>query len=847
MVKIRRFKKLIKEGMESIPIKKREYDIYDTMAKLINQKKLDLQKLYSHNLENSGITIPLHKLNAELIVDTNDGKKIKINPAEIASYCEYVKTQAISDNNIGIIISKFQKPLLWTLSERISTAACDGLRIVFNPVFAYKLISMGKDDFLNNRAKGDSKKYQSNRERNQAVSKYFLYVLMHEAYHALYRHIEAGELKEETSEGKNAELANVAMDAEINRDIERQFMQFSGCTNTLNGVFDPRFPVENWEEIFDAYFYKNMELPAHEESSNDQNWSEPKVKIKPKEQREMDGPQPPPPPGPDQEFSDDYKKGWSDAIDDVTSSKVDPKTYNPKSGSSDYDQGYNDCMSQIKEGVENGIDLPKNPPQGGNNNGPGLRPIPWDIKQTPQGPGGDPGLDPDNDNNKNDIKDPGGNPGNDNKNNIKDPGGNPGNDNNKNNITDPGGNPGNDDNKNGIKDPGNLPTKMDDKSEDYQRGYQDELNKELEKMGIHVPNVLDPNSFNGSSEEMSGREQARKDIKKIEKDLSSQIEDEMSQDKDFDKLSQEYEGAEVKTSTSDHFGGVDMISREEMAKIAKEQGQPYTNEELACDITEVQRKYQEKVLNNINQPDLKRKLEGIKNELDKREAIIPDWRSKLKHLFTEAMKTKTIPTRRRKLLGQDWRLDRALPYAEKPIEEILGANIFYLIDSSGSMTQFGGDNIWYQIFKEIITLEKSCKILKSARAYFNDNIISPKDVEMWDLKTSKDKILDKLKQTKSPGGTDIPGNVVSVTKLPKPYYFHTIDKHTLIMVFTDGEDNFQNFHNTLKLIPIKIRKDIIFTVFNSKSFLLDLIATLTKCGIPHKNIIAINTDSIKIK
>ena len=287
MVKIRRFKKLIKEDASSNPyltqpIKKVEQDIYDSMAKIMNQKKLDLRKLYSRNIENSGLTIPLNKLNTDIVVDV-DGKKETINPAQIASYCEYVKSQAMADPDIGVIISRFQKPLLWTLSPDLSTAACDGIRIVFNPVFAQKLLSMGAANFKKNR---DPKKVQSSSEKNIAVAKFFLYVLMHEAYHSLYRHIEAAEMKEETSEGKNHLLSNIAMDAEINRDIENQFMQFAGCTNALDGVFDPRFPNETWSEIFDAYYYKNMTPPEHEELS--EHWADPPIKIKPKEQRETD-------------------------------------------------------------------------------------------------------------------------------------------------------------------------------------------------------------------------------------------------------------------------------------------------------------------------------------------------------------------------------------------------------------------------------------------------------------------------------------------------------------------------------------------------------------------------------
>lgn len=88
------------------------------------------------------------------------------------------------------------------------------------------------------------------------------------------------------------------------------------------------------------------------------------------------GPPPPPPGG----FSDDYKRGWSDAIRDVTQGKVDPLKRTPKMPQNDYDQGYEDAMGQMKEGLEHGITIPKSKGgDSGQQNKDGLRQIPWDI------------------------------------------------------------------------------------------------------------------------------------------------------------------------------------------------------------------------------------------------------------------------------------------------------------------------------------------------------------------------------------------------------------------------------------------------------------------------------------
>lgn len=82
-----------------------------------------------------------------------------------------------------------------------------------------------------------------------------------------------------------------------------------------------------------------------------------------------------------------------------------------------------------------------------------------------------------------------------------------------------------------------------------------------------------------------------------------------------------------------------------------------------------------------------------------------------------------------------------------------------------------GNGIFYQIFKEIVTLEKQCKVLNSARAYFTTGAIHPEDVEMWNIKTPISKRLELLGDRGGSGGTDIPGNTISVTKLKKPYYY----------------------------------------------------------------------------
>lgn len=75
--------------------------------------------------------------------------------------------------------------------------------------------------------------------------------------------------------------------------------------------------------------------------------------------------------------SDDYRKGWTDAIQDALDKKVDPKTFKPKKSKNDYDNGYNDAMSEMKEGMENGVKLSKGGSGGGGSSD--LPEIPWET------------------------------------------------------------------------------------------------------------------------------------------------------------------------------------------------------------------------------------------------------------------------------------------------------------------------------------------------------------------------------------------------------------------------------------------------------------------------------------
>ena len=348
------------------------------------------------------------------------------------------------------------------------------------------------------------------------------------------------------------------------------------------------------------------------------------------------------------------------------------------------------------------------------------------------------------------------------------------------------------------------------------------------------------------AEEQRGREQAKKDIKGLTEQIEEQVETEKAEMSDTDKISEGLKDSVFETNTSDVFGGADMLSREEMAELAAQAGDPYTTEDLTSDTNELDRNYVGKIMDKLQNKELTEKLTNLQDKL-KAVVSLANWKNKLKKHFRDAMTSDTEMIRSKRVMSQTWRSDRANPYKERDVKENLGANIFYLIDNSGSMYGYGGDSVFYQIFKEIITIEKSCKVLSSARAYFASNTILPRDVEMWDYKTPEDKILDKLADRGGSGGTDIPGNVLAVTKLKKPYYYNTGTRHTTIIVFTDGDNNDPRGWKLLQSIPSKIRKDLVFVLINDKQNIMRFMSEIMANGVPLKNILGINTAEFKAK
>lgn len=817
-------------GVKMKSAEENQRELAGLWGRLMKQKSLDLRKLYKGaTMKDMGYSIPVSKMRVPVkvkITDAITGEQTEeeIIPAEIASFCEMAKTQAASTRELGPILGRFNKPILWSFN--IDTAASDGVRIAFNPVFAEQLLYKGKGQVKELMSQG---KRMSQSDRVITMARLVLYVICHEAYHQIYRHREQAERKTETQGGKNHQLANIAMDAEINRDLEKQIPKyFAGATEECDGIFDDRFRMEPWQIIFDAYFYNKVSTPQQPINQNPVNNSQ-------------------------QQSGQQGQSGDSQSSQSQQQSQSGQQGDNSQSQSQGGSQGQQSDLSQQQSGNQG------SPNQSGNQNnqsdgqqGQGSGSYDdTDLSAADPDTMSDYGMDdmPDNSDKSSEYQDA----YNDEiqKELDKAMGKGTGTDSDEQGDDDSqSGNDlqsGNNDSENSGNDDGNTQGQSGNDSGDSQDGQSGQSGEMSQSsQGSMGNSKTGRNSGQMSPTEKAAREQARKDVKKAIDKMKSQIDKDMNSVPDEDKLQEQLEGKEFDTTTSSTFGGADMLSQEQMAEIAKESGDPYTAEELTCDPVEISRRYNEENKERLNQvsPDLANKLNDIADKLKNMESLA-NWKQKMKKHFTAAMEAGTQMKRSKRTMSQSWRDDRYNPYKKVPFAENNAANIFYLIDNSGSMYS-NGNGIFYQIFKEIVTLEKQCKVLNSARAYFTTGAIHPEDVEMWNIKTPISKRLELLGERGGSGGTDIPGNTISVTKLKKPYYYDNGEKHTTIMVFTDGEDS---GWEQLKQIPSKIRKDIVFVVFNPDvKFILKTFHEMqTLGGISLKNLIGIDTSKFGIK
>lgn len=305
--------------------------------------------------------------------------------------------------------------ITWTIDYRCPTACTDGIRIFLNPIFAYQMICRCNDNIMNSyrKHKNSGPGWQKNFIKEHGVNGVFTtvkeitsfyryrsvaFIILHEIYHQIYRHIQQAKRKPETRNADDAthRLANMAMDAEINRDIEWQFEELKGCTEEVPGITDgmyiPKYKKWAWNTIFDDYVRQGKQAASNPTIPQAIQRGDPNQK---QQQQNGQGGQQPQEKPEERTATESYAKGWNQAIADYKSGAVDPNTFKelpvdeskfgtvkpPKINQDEYNQGYNDAMNDMYNSL-NGLN-------GGNGGGKGANFSNLDENPIPQqGQGG---------------------------------------------------------------------------------------------------------------------------------------------------------------------------------------------------------------------------------------------------------------------------------------------------------------------------------------------------------------------------------------------------------------------------------------------------------------------------
>ena len=216
--------------------------------------------------------------------------------------------------------------------------------------------------------------------------KFWDFIFCHECLHQLWNTFKVQE-KIVQKDGKyNHAVLNVASDCVINDYLYRVMKK-----DIPDDLITPKYLKETFNIDYDykkdtqyTLYYKLLSVKNEVKNDklcqkNNQQFDD---TIDPKEIQQNDSSSNNSEDGQSEQHSEDYIKGWTDGIQDTLDGKVDPLTYQPKSGKDDYTQGYNDVLDKIKEGMERGISMSSSSDNSNSNSGSDLPNIPWNQPQS---------------------------------------------------------------------------------------------------------------------------------------------------------------------------------------------------------------------------------------------------------------------------------------------------------------------------------------------------------------------------------------------------------------------------------------------------------------------------------
>lgn len=228
------------------------------------------------------------------------------------------------------------------------------------------------------------------------------FIYCHECLHQLWDTFEVGKRIEANGIKYDHEILNIASDCVINDYLSAIRKKKHPDDLVTPEYLKEKFGVD-YDRKIDTQYTLYLKLIEHIEELKKDPVCQKSFdgKIKPKKVEKQDSPSLPSLPG--GKHSKEYIDGWTDAIQDVLDKKVDPlddKRQPKNTGVGDYDSGYEDCLSRIKKGLEQGVTL-SNSGSSGAGGGSDLPQIPWDVDNQNQGGGSGSGKS--NDQNNKDL------------------------------------------------------------------------------------------------------------------------------------------------------------------------------------------------------------------------------------------------------------------------------------------------------------------------------------------------------------------------------------------------------------------------------------------------------------
>lgn len=174
------------------------------------------------------------------------------------------------------VFGGFVNKLRHIYTFRVPTQAVDGVNIFINPQFTYNLDLTGK-----------------------------VFVMAHEIMHCVLNHLRRGK-------SHNPERSNIAADYEVNITLVEMGLVKLDTIKKLEGLVDTKYSNWGYEKIYDD----NPSGPSSQSMNNQKQSSQAQQNQQGQSGQGGSGQ------SGSQQYSDDFKKGWAQAMEDYKNGKL---------------------------------------------------------------------------------------------------------------------------------------------------------------------------------------------------------------------------------------------------------------------------------------------------------------------------------------------------------------------------------------------------------------------------------------------------------------------------------------------------------------------------------------------